>query len=689
MKAGPLTPEQQLTILSKVWGVNERGFVFLPHIEGKARSSEERRRSYHENRAFEWPTEKAAILDHLRGHQDDDLYFTPGLFDGRQRVEQYLAPERCLWADLDDADPKSFDQDYRPTIAWESSPGRYQGVWICNQPKVGASWASKENHRLSAYLGADPSGWDSTQLLRVPGRRNHKPDHVQENDGRAVEGRLLWDNGPRYEWSQFDDLPEVAQADYQVELVDDELLMGIDRHRVWSRVKLKVSKLAREFMAARTAEGHDRSDVLWQIERELADAGCSIAEIVAIVRPSVWNKYSGRADELKRLKIEAAKAVAQRVDTLEDADDVERPEEPTWGTDWFHTPTPRPKWLVQDIWTEGACGFIAGAPKSYKSWTALDLALSVSTGLPFLGEYRVKRPGAVLYLQEEDSVALVKDRYRIVLEGKHPQWHPDGSVTLAEGVPNETPMSPLKDAQRASRSRLTVRWTPPLGHARVDMQVQTGFIASDPAWQSWLEDRVAQHEFRLVIIDTLTTTAGEIDTDRAQELMSRMLKPLKVIAQKHNVAICIVHHNRKGEGNSRAGQEMLGSVALHAWVDCALYARSKDGRSVTIDRESKSTTDHRFIMEVPHMGDDVEGERRLWSPIISSQGSDVGTPQPAAKGNRSTAGKRIAEKLRVMGDRWLSLEEIEGVMGKVGDQLTAALANGFVERNDQGHYKVI
>ena len=39
---------------------------------------------------------------------------------------------------------------------------------------------------------------------------------------------------------------------------------------VWARVRLKVSKPVREFMAARTAEGADRSDVLWQIERDLA-----------------------------------------------------------------------------------------------------------------------------------------------------------------------------------------------------------------------------------------------------------------------------------------------------------------------------------------------------------------------------------------------------------------------------------
>lgn len=688
---GPLTPAQQLQVLSRIWG-RQTGYVFLPHIDGAARTTEERRKGYRENRAFRWPADRDIILEHLNEHGQDDLYFTPAVFNGKRRIEQNLAPERALWADLDEANPQTFDQNYRPTIAWESSPNRYQAVWLTDQPKTGASWAGQENHRLSLYLGADKSGWDSTQLLRVPGRANHKFIYGP----RAVVGELLWDGGPRYQWSQFDDLPEVGTVDQSVDLVDDELLMSIDRHEVWGRVKLKVSKLVREYMASRTSEGADRSDVLWQIERELADAGCSIAEIVAIIRPSVWNKYSGRADELKRLKIEAAKAVAERTDILETEDTTARPDEPSWGSDWFHTPTIRPRWLVQDIWAEGACGFIAGAPKSYKSWTALDLALSVATGLPFLGEFAVRQQGPVLYLQEEDPVTLVKDRYRLVLEGKDQRWHPDGFLALQTTPPTQTLGFEAPGAQKGLRRSLDVLHQPAPGVVHVDMQVQSGFIASDPGWQSWLEERVAQHRYRLVIIDTLTTTAGDIDTDRAQELMGKMLKPLKVIAQKHNTAICIVHHNRKGDSGGRAGQEMLGSVALHAWVDCALYARTKDGRKITLDRESKSSLDLRFVIEVPHMYESVkgtEGHRQLWEPIVSERGTDIGIPQgePVAEPQRArgTAGKRLAEKLRAMGSRWLTEDEINEVMGKgVGDQLSAALANGYMERGDDGKVKV-
>ena len=284
----------------------------MPWIDGSARDGAARRKNYHEGRAFRWPRERGAILEHLKSHETDDLYFAPSLFNGKRRIEEQAEAERALWADLDPVNPRGLG-NRRPTIAWESSPGRYQGVWLLSTMRQGASWAGKENHRLTVEIGADPSGWDTTQLLRVPGRPNFKPDY-RNTDGSPAPGKLLWLDGPRYTWSDFDDLPEVGKvgngAD-DVDLLDEGLISGVDRHAVWARVRLRVSKPVREYMGARTAEGADRSDILWQIERDLADAGCSLAEIVAVVRHTVWNKYAGRNDELKRLKIEAAKALAE------------------------------------------------------------------------------------------------------------------------------------------------------------------------------------------------------------------------------------------------------------------------------------------------------------------------------------------------------------------------------------------
>lgn len=684
---GELTEEQQVRVLSRIWG-RRTGYVFLPWISGLADTVQKRRMSYHEGRAYKWPQEREAILSHIKARADDDLYFTPALFNGKRRIEQNTDAEQALWADLDPVDPRSIE--FRPTIAWETSPGRYQGVWLLNVPKIGASWPSKENHRLSMYLGADPSGWDSTQLLRVPGRRNHKPDYKGNSTGK-----LLWENGPRYVWSDFDQLPEVGSATPDIDLVDEDLITGVDRHEVWARVRLRVSSRCREFMALKTEpDKGSRSEILWEIERELADAGCSLVEIIALIRPSVWNKYAGRDDELKRLKIEAAKAIASRGTGGGEALEEESPK-PTvqWLSSLAAQPIPRPRWLVKDIWTRGGCGFIAGAPKSYKSWTAIDLAVSVATGRPFLNQpqFHARMAAPVLYLQEEDNLHLVMQRIAAVFEGKAPElhWHGQLAVAGTDGSTSDDIHTPAHDVQSAQggpqRPVPVLHWSPPVDDVRLAVHVQAGFIASDPGWQAWLADVVAEHKFALVVIDTLGTTAGEVDTDRAQDLMTKVLRPLKTIATTYDCAICVVHHNRKGDGAGRAGQQMLGSVALHAWVDAALYARTKDADgTVVLERESKQSTDLQLRVQIPHMSDD----HPVWMPELAEERVDQAEPTPAAR-NAGTAGKLLAGKVRMMGPGPHTLDHLCEVMGKnITDQAEAAVRNGYLVKNEEGKYSV-
>lgn len=686
---GKLTPEEQIKFLGKVYGYSRKGYVFLPWVDGSTTDKVSRRNSYHEGRAFKWPTERnTAMLEHLKQHETDDVYFCPNLFNGKRRIEQYVDAENLLYADLDPVDPHKI-HDFRPTYAWESSPGHYQAIWILNSAKTGATWDNNENHRLTKYLEADPSGWDSTQLLRIPGRPNYKYNYKDNNGGEPVMGRgLLWMDGPRYTWDQFADLPEVGSLSKDNgEALDEAVLDGIDRHVVWSRVRLKLPMRIREYMKLKDVPvGADRSDVLWDISRELADAGCSAIEIVAITRPSVWNKFSNRPNELQLLLKGAVKAVnAKSEETIEEDDEDSEPKPGiTWLSDVVQTRIPRPRWLVRDIWTKGGLGFISGAPKSYKSWMAIDLAVSVATGTPFLNQpgYSVAKPKPVLYLQEEDDLRLVMERLALIVEGKAPELYWHGQIEFTGEV--DTDDIPTADS---------LVWTPPLRPIPLAMQVQTGFIASDPAWQAWLDEMVEEGKFALIVIDTLGTVAGEIDTDKSGELMTRMLKPLRVIARKHDAAICVVHHNKKAANQGgRAGQDMLGSTALHAWVECALYARSKDANGeIAIEREAKLAMDTSFRVRIPMMFENHQtGARQLWDPEIITDGleqihTEVHDDRPSME--RGTAGKTLAFKLKQMGKGPFSVEDImerlgTGSASSIMKQLTEGQKNGYFEEID-------
>jgi hypothetical protein len=55
-----------------------------------------------------------------------------------------------------------------------------------------------------------------------------------------------------------------------------------------------------------------------------------------------------------------------------------------------------PRWLIQGLWPAHAYGVLAAQEKAGKTWTALDLAVSVACGRPWLAHLPCPSPGQVL-----------------------------------------------------------------------------------------------------------------------------------------------------------------------------------------------------------------------------------------------------------------------------------------------------
>lgn len=627
--------ERMLKVISKAWG-DQEGFAFFPFIDREAQvRTGERRAGYHEGPdrsgedirgpAFRWPTDRKEILSYMAAHNraGHDVYWCPSLFEYPMRRSDAAMDEHCLWADLDEVDPRNI-ADYPPTIAWESSPNRYQAIWLASGGDFqGASWPGNENQRLTYLLGADPSGWDTTQLLRLPGWPNNKPERVEANGGTAPLGKLLWSSGQTYTPGDFSELPEVrgAVTSELGEALEAEV-DTIDRHKVLARVRIQLNHTARDLLNAREVSG-DRSGQMWYLMRCLADAGSTVTEIVAIVRPTVWNKFSDRADEMKRLITEASKAVASRdEETLEAIqDEQERPAPQRLGA--LLRNIKRPVWLVDQILTEGACGFIAGEPKSWKSWFGYDLALSVSSGAPFLDHFRVVNPGPVLYIQEEDPLPTLKTRGAKIWAGKA-----QDKLVLEEDN--------------------NIFWLPPSMERDFDPDVnayvQHGVTISDEAWQLWLDETLEQGmaweggqlPYKLMLIDTLMMTAGEVDENRAQEMTTKIFRPLKVLSRKHNVALIVVHHLGKSD-KLRIGQRMLGSVANHAWAEDSLYLSKSGHDAVRMEMESKVAPGQSFKIG------NLNNAR--WEPAVGpwrKDDDDKVSQNGTARTARSTPKKSVA-----------------------------------------------
>lgn len=599
-----------LDLLSVAWR-DQKGYVCLS-FRNATLSKEEP--GYWRDMTFTWPSGRAKVEAAIKEatKRGRDVYWSPAVYASPQRAsEGVLGRVHTLWADLDEVDPRKLPPQLKPTAAWESSPGRFQALWLLDKP-LPPQEQSSLNQRLTYAIGADKGGWDLTQVLRTPGTHNHKyPDHP------PVE--LLYLNGHQLNARTLShDLPEVTKAapTLTAALQDPKAVMA--RHKLSARMK--------ELIRARFATVGQRSDRLWELECLLAEAGMDATEIVSITKWTVWNKFKGRHDELDRLFTEATKAInhvnpAEQPDLPDAIEDDEDIGPVTWTEfDSEHKPI---TWVVQDIWGESEVGFISGLPKSYKSWVAIDLAVSVASGTPFLGQFESKR-GNVLLIQEEDPRVILQDRLvKVAGHKKLVEVHPTSDTTFE------------------------MKYDLPDNLFIISNQ---GFTLTEE-WLELLEQWINERNIKMLILDPLMMIAGGgFDEFKAFEFMDKVLKPLKRLRARTRSAVVIVHHHLKGSTTASA-RDMYGSVALWAWEEAALHLQISGvvGGHVTAERFSK----HALLPPLTITIGDVS---ETWAP-------EIGTGQ---------SGGDVYDVLKTM-EAGATVEELTTYMGLSRETITRTL----------------
>ena len=192
-------------------------------------------------------------------------------------------------------------------------------------------------------------------------------------------------------------------------------------------------------------------------------------------------------------------------------------------------PLPNSCFLVDGLVPEGV-NMISGAPKVGKSWLMLDLALSIASGEPFLGQNTAKC--GVLYLCLEDTLKRIQDRLmKLTDEAPANLRFAVTAGTLGGGFEEE-----LKN-----------------------------YLYSNP-------------DTKLVIIDTLqrirspkSNSSGGIYANDYEDISA-----LKEIAASRNVSILLVHHLRK-QKDSDVFNQVSGSSGITGAVDTS-FVLMKDKR---------------------------------------------------------------------------------------------------------------
>lgn len=221
------------------------------------------------------------------------VYFCPNLMRDKNFSNSNVKYCTTAWADLDSCPPSNLL--VKPSISVITSKGRFQALWRLDRP-VAPEIAEDISRRIAYHhkdQGADVSGWDLAQLLRVPYTPNYK---YEDNPMVAVD----YTNKSLYRPSDFDIYEQVealakittAPMPEILDLPQDDPLDILERYR---RV---LNPQAFDLYSSLPEPDEDWSTRLWKLEKLCFEAGITPEETFVICRGSSCNKYKrdGRAE---------------------------------------------------------------------------------------------------------------------------------------------------------------------------------------------------------------------------------------------------------------------------------------------------------------------------------------------------------------------------------------------------------
>ena len=248
------------------------------------------------------------------------------------------------------------------------------------------------------------------------------------------------------------------------------------------------------------------------------------------------------------------------------------------------------EFVVDNLITQGLF-ILAGAPKIGKSWLTLDICLSVAKGEPVLNANT--NHGTALYLCLEDSKIRIQNRLYEMTDEPTEDLH---FALLANSIGNG-----------------------------LEEQIET-FVAE-------------HHDTKIIFIDTLQKIRSDSPPDSNYATDYKELSILKSIADKHSVAIVLVHHLRKTK-DSDPFNMISGTTGLSGCVDgsfvlleskrgsraATLYCVGRDIENREIELKFDNNT-HRWITE--EILSDKENDNKIFIEknfdFISERKKFIGT----------------------------------------------------------------
>ena len=297
-------------------------------------------------------------------------------------------------------------------------------------------------------------------------------------------------------------------------------------------------------------------------------------------------------------------------------------------------PDPARRWLIEPLWARAGVGIIGGAPKCWKSWLGLDLAVSVVSATPCLDTFPVAEPGGALLYMAEDAASDVKARL--------------AGLCRHRGL-------------ALSALPLFVITAPSV---RLDL----------PRDQHRLADTVRRLAPRLLVLDPFVRL-HRINENQASEVAA-VLGYLRELQRTYDLAVVVVHHARKDGGSTVGGQSLRGSSDFFAWVDTALFVR-RHRQQVVLSVEHRAAGAPEPVTLAL-----VGTERDLHLSIVAGEPEGVAAAHPSVPADLDTAILAALDHTAPEGLARASLRAVLRVRNeRLGDALARLAAVGHIARH--------
>lgn len=225
-------------------------------------------------------------------------------------------------------------------------------------------------------------------------------------------------------------------------------------------------------------------------------------------------------------------------------------------------------WAVEGVIPAGLT-VLAGSPKVGKTWLALELSAAVACGGPALSCLRTSQ-GSVLHLAREDGYRRLQSRLSLITAGEEPCSALELIPTEQEWVGGEEGLANMTE------------WAEEVGDAR------------------------------MVLIDTIAKVEPEMGEDRSRGAYAgnyAMMARYKAWADQHNVAVVMIHHDRKAkiEQGDDVFSRISGTRGITGAADTLVFLHS--------ERASRAGTLHVTGRDVAEQEIELIKTGPLWTAL--------------------------------------------------------------------------